>query len=106
MLRTNDATENTNPDTQTTVPPLSIVMTIAQDQPDVPDEDRGWTSACQAGDYSFGPTQLNGLWSIPAEAPAFLRVPSLAAWGKTTLLAVLAVCGTLLVLRSQRPIAA
>lgn len=102
-IRTNDLTENTNTETEVTVPPLSIILTVAQDQPDVPEEDRGWTAVCQAGDYSFGPTQLNGLWSIPKEAPAFLPVPSLAAWGKTTLLATLALCGTLLIRRSQRP---
>lgn len=105
-IRANDLSEDTNPETEVTVPSLSIRMALAQDQPDVSEEDRGWTAACNAGDYSFGPTQVNGLWSIPDGPPAFLQVPSLSAWGKTVLLAVLVAFGVLLVPRSQPSVVA
>lgn len=105
-IRANDISEDTNSETNVTVAPLSIRMTVAQDQPDVPEEDRGWVATCEAGDYSYGPTQTNGLWSIHDEVPAFLRVPALSGWGRTILLSTLAALGWLLVLRSRQPIAA
>ena len=105
-LRTNDGTEDVNPVNGVTVAPLTAVFSFAQDNPGHPDAE--WTAACSIGNYSFAPQAdpANGLWAIPIQAKAFLRVPSLSTWGKGLLLTVVASLGVMLVLRSRRPITA
>ncbi len=71
----------TNPETNVTVPPLSVVVSFAQDHPERGD---AWTEpAC--GTFDFGPTTGNGLWSTATSATAFLPVPSLSSTGKLAL---------------------
>lgn len=61
---------------------------------------------CANGNYNFGPTDKSSDWSFPLQAKAFRPVPSLSAWAKFMLLAVLIGGGMMLVLRSRRPIVA
>lgn len=104
-ILTNDLTQDTNKDNGTTVPALSVVLSVAQDQPDLPQEEISWTAVCAPGDYTFGPTTCNGIWSEPLVSTAFLPIAALSTWAKAVLLMVIVVCGTLLVLRSRRPVA-
>lgn len=105
-IRANDATEDENKFSGVTVPRLSVVLSIAQDQPDLSQDDREWSAACAADDYSYGPTSVNGLWSPASPSTAFLAVPSLSTWGKGMLLAMVAGFGVHLMLRSRRAVAA
>lgn len=101
-MRANDATEDTNPETEVVVPPLTMLLSMAQDQPGLAPDDREWTAVCAPGDYSFRPGAIptNGLWSIRLEGKGFLRVPAMSMWAKGLLLATVAGVGVLSARRS------
>ena len=88
-IDTNGLTETTNPTTDVTVPPLSVVFHVAQQQQQ---------AECS---FDFGPSR-NGEWGIRTIATAHLPVPASATWAKALLALSVTLAGTVLLFNARR----
>ena len=95
-IRTNDLTGDLNPDTGVTVSPLSVVVSMAQDNA-VGD----WSAVCKPFDYNFGPTTGNGRWSTPTSPKSFVPVPTGSKTSMLLLFSCFCFAGLWLILRAR-----
>ena len=88
-------------DTGTTIPGLGIVISAAQSCGNIAFE------TCATNDYSFGPsTGAAGQWASARRCYGYINIPATSTWAKVLLAMLLVGGGTLLVLRSRRPVTA
>lgn len=95
-IDTNGLSPTTNPETDITVPVLSIIAHAAQHA-----DATGCNADEAACDFSFGP-RTSGDWSLPAESAIFLPVPAMDLTTRMLLLLLLTITGTTVVILNQK----
>jgi len=99
IIDPNATIEKTNPGTGAIVPPLSVLLSFAQDFPGLADD---FNPMCVPGNQNIGPRVSDGgRWSVPIAPQAFLPVPAMTTPMKAILAMILLVGGGILVRKAR-----